>query len=153
MSRRQETTSCANEKWPRQLLPNLLFRILSIRRIISELSKPTSSINNEDRIPIENRRSYVAPAAHFKRFYQKGSGPPAPKSPNLYCRSPSDRILPFFRGITRFLVSPLSRKLLLEARPPANGVLGRNGPFRTRQRVIAWSFRWISPKDLVEPEE
>jgi hypothetical protein len=45
------------EKWLRQQLPNLHFRILPISSIIYKLSQPTSSINNGDRIPIENRRS------------------------------------------------------------------------------------------------
>jgi len=95
---RRETANCAIAKWLRQQLTNLEFRILSIRRIIFEPSNSAFSINNGDRIPIENRRSYAAPSAHFKRFYQKGSGPPAPKSIDLYCRSPSDRILPFPRN-------------------------------------------------------
>ncbi len=38
-------------------LPNLQFCNLSIRRIISEHSKATSSTNNEDRIPIDDRPS------------------------------------------------------------------------------------------------
>lgn len=62
----------------------------------SEFSATISFIPHENRKPIRIALSGAAPAAHFKRLYQKCSGrDPAPCSA-IFCRSTSDRDLTYF---------------------------------------------------------